>query len=200
MKRENYGFMTRKCPPQCADLDNFGEDLMNVINKLEVKKINDKFQRKLKEDIKKVRESPNMLVFADKSTNVYELKPEDHQKFLQNKITKTYKKASEMIEHEINLEAKEIAEKLELEDRINCLGKAQAFITMKDHKEDFRANPTCRLINPMKSELGKISKSILDGINTELRSILKVNQWKNTGAVIKWFNSIKEKSPVLSSS
>ena len=23
MKRENYGFMTRKCPPQCADLDNF---------------------------------------------------------------------------------------------------------------------------------------------------------------------------------
>ena len=57
---------------------------MNVINKLEFKKINDKFQRKLKEDIKKVRESPNMLVFADKSTNVYELKPEDHQKFLQN--------------------------------------------------------------------------------------------------------------------
>ena len=248
MKRENYGFMTKKCPPQCADLDNFEKDLMNVINKLEFKKINDKFQRKLKEDIKKVRESPNMLVFADKSTNVYELKPEDHQKFLQNNITKTYKKASEMIEHEINLEAKEIAEKLELEDRINCLGKAQAFITMKDHKEDFRANPTCRLINPTKSELGiisksildgistelrsilinclgkaqvfitmkdhkedfhanptcrlinptkselgKISKSILDGINTELRSILKVNQWKNTGAVIKWFNSIKEK-------
>ena len=98
-----------------------------------------------------------------------------------------------MIEHEINLEAKEITEKLELEDRINCLEKAQAFITMKDHKEDFRANPTCRLINPTKSKLGKISKSILDGINTELRSILKVNQWKNTGAVIKWFNSIKEK-------
>ena len=121
MKRENYGFMTRKCPPQCADLDNFEKDLMNVINKLEFKKINDKFQRKLKEDIKKVRESPNMLVFADKSTNVYELKPEDHQKFLQNNITKTYKKASEMIEHEINLEAKQIAEKLELEDRINCL-------------------------------------------------------------------------------
>ena len=193
MKRENYGFMTRKCPPQCADLDNFEKDLMNVINKLEFKKINDKFQRKLKEDIKKVRESPNMLVFADKSTNVYELKPEDHQKFLQNNITKTYKKASEMIEHEINLEANEITEKLELEDRINCLGKAQAFITMKDNKEDFRANPTCRLINPTKSELGKISKSILDGINIELRSILKVNQWKNTGAVIKWFNSIQEK-------
>ena len=65
---------------------NFEKDLMNVINKLEFKKINDKFQRKLKEDIKKVRESPNMLVFADKSTNVYELKPEDHQKFLQNNI------------------------------------------------------------------------------------------------------------------
>ena len=58
------------------NLDNFEKDLMNVINKLEFKKINDKFQRKLKEDIKKVRESPNMLVFADKSTNVYELKPE----------------------------------------------------------------------------------------------------------------------------
>ena len=42
------------------------------------------------------------------------------------------------------------AEKLELDDRINCLAKTQAFITMKDHKEDFRTNPTCRLINPPK--------------------------------------------------
>ena len=91
------------------------------------------------------------------------------------------------------IEAIKIAENLELDHRINCLAKTQAFITMKDHKEDFHTNPTCRLINPAKSEVGKISKSILEEINTELRSTLELNQWKNTRSVIEWLNSIQNK-------
>ena len=77
--------------------------------------------------------------------------------------------------------------------RINCLAKTQAFITMKDHKEDFRTNPTCRLINPAKSELGKISKNILEEINTKLRSTLGLNQWKSTKSVIEWFSNIESR-------
>ena len=68
-----------------------------------------------------------------------------------------------------------------------------AYITLKDHKENFRSNPTCKLINPTKSEIGKISKQILDRINKELLKATKVNQWKNSDAVIKWFNAIKKK-------
>ena len=39
--------------------------------------------------------------------------------------------------------------------------KNPAFITLKDHKINFRTSTPCRLLNPCKSELGKISKLIL---------------------------------------
>ena len=37
--------------------------------------------------------------------------------------------------------------------------------TLKDHKENFLNNPTVRLKNPAKNELGRISKARLDNIN-----------------------------------
>ena len=72
--------------------------------------------------------------------------------------------------------------------------KREAFISLKDHKENFENNPKCRLINPAKSDTGKISKLILDEINTQLRTILNVNQWRNTQNVIDWFGNIEEKT------
>ena len=83
-----------------------------------------------------------------------------------------------------SLKAKDIAKKLQLDSRINTTAKREAFITLKDHKPNFANNPTCRLINPAKSEIGKISKQLLDRINTALVSKLKLNQWKNTKAVL----------------
>ena len=70
--------------------------------------------------------------------------------------------------------------------------KREAFIFLKDHKENFENNPKCRLINPAKSDSGKISKLILDKVNTHLRTILNVNQWKNTQNVIEWFGNIEQ--------
>ena len=61
---------------------------------------------------------------------------------------------------------------------------------MKDHKPNFTTNPTYQLINPSKSETGKISKHILDNINTQLANKLQLNQWKNTKAVTNWFIAI----------
>ena len=70
--------------------------------------------------------------------------------------------------------------------------KRQAFISLKDHKENFE-NPKCRLINPAKSESVKLNKIIVDKINSNLRKALNLNQWKNTQSVIEWFGNIKEK-------
>ena len=56
------------------------------------------------------------------------------------------------------------------------------------------SNPTYWLINPSKSEIGKISKHILDYINTQLMDKLQINQWKNTKAVINWFTAITNKN------
>ena len=57
----------------------------------------------------------------------------------------------------------------------------------------FETKPKCRLINPAKSELGKVSKVILDAINDDIRSKLKVNQWRNSQSVIEWYKKISNK-------
>ena len=51
----------------------------------------------------------------------------------------------------------------------------------------------CRLINPSKSDIGRISKQVIDKINLKLISDIKVNQWKNSTSVFKWFNNIPNK-------
>jgi len=58
---------------------------------------------------------------------------------------------------------------------------------------NFENNPTTRLINPAKNELGRISKVVLENINTNLRKSLQLNQWKSTACVIEWFTEIKDK-------
>ena len=97
------------------------------------------------------------------------------------------------MENDINKEAKEIAEKLNVRDRMEYLANQQSFITLKGHKDNFQNNPTCRLINPTKSEMGLFSKQILERVNNDIRNILNVNQWRNTTAVIEWFKTSKIK-------
>ena len=91
------------------------------------------------------------------------------------------------------MEAKNIAKKIPLSDRIECLAKTLAFITLKDHKDNFQSSLHCRLINPSKSKLGKVSKSILENINQHLVKLLHVNQWKNSASIIEWFRNIEDK-------
>ena len=128
----------------------------------------DDFQTNMKNDISKIKSLPNVFVPADKTTNLYEMPHNDYKKLLYENITKRYKKSTYRLEHAINIEAKHIAKNIKLDDRIEILAKIPAFITLKDHKENFRSSHPCRLINPSKSELEKVSKSILEKVNTNL--------------------------------
>ena len=65
---------------------------------------------------------------------------------------------------------------MKVSDRMEYLANQQSFITLKDHKDNFQNNPTCRLINPTKSEMGLISKQILERVNKDIRNILNVSQ------------------------
>ena len=47
-----------------------------------------------------------------------------------------------------------------------------------------------RLINLAKSQIGIVSKQILEKINNTIRSQSNFNQWRNTSTVISWFRSI----------
>ena len=91
-------------------------------------------------------------------------------------------------------EGKGIASKLELDDCMEIYAEREAFITLKDHKENFRSEPTCRLINPAKTELGIVSKQLVEKINRNVQETTHLQQWKNTQAVIDWFSDLKDKS------
>ena len=41
---------------------------------------------------------------------------------------------------------------------MECYSDNHTYITLKDHKENFRNNVKCRLINLSKSEVGLVSK------------------------------------------
>ena len=71
--------------------------------------------------------------------------------------------------------------------------ETEVFILLKDHKEGFPNSPSFRLINPSKSDIGKISKHILDKSNKSLLSNAKVNQRKKTSDAISWFKNINNK-------
>ena len=94
----------------------------------------------MKDDISSINSSLNVFIFADKTNNIYKAPPEQYQKLLKENVTKTLKKSTEYLEKSINLEAKNIAKKLDLTERVECLAKKPAFITLKDHKDNFQAS------------------------------------------------------------
>ena len=104
-----------------------------------------------------------------------------------------YKKVSDKISNKVNADGKKIIENKAVVNRMFVNGSNSCFITLKDHKPNFLNNPKVCLLNPAKNELGRISKSILDRINTSLRNLIKGNQWKDTREVIKWFKNITNK-------
>ena len=55
-------------------------------------------------------------------------------------------------------EAQHIAHELKLNGRVESCFKRNAFITLKIQKRNVQNHPKCRIINPAKSEVGKISK------------------------------------------
>jgi hypothetical protein len=119
---------------------------------------------------------------------------ENYKSLLKKSIEKEYKKAFVDTASEINNQAKNIGRDLNLSDRIEMLSQKEAFVTLKDHKDNFsNSPPTCRLINPTKSEIGKVSKCILDRINKDIINKTGVKQRKSTRDTLNWFNSINGK-------
>ena len=166
-----------------------------MIENIEFRKTHNALQDKLQHDIARVNRSSSVFVQADKTRNLYEVSPEQYSKLLANNITKLYQHAYDDDYSNINEEARKLAKKMKpgLADRMDPMAKRNAYMSLKDHKENFENKLPCRLINPAKSETGIISKQILDRINSQLRRTLSTQHWKNPAEVIQWFQNIKEK-------
>ena len=110
--------------------------------------------------------------------------------YIWKNVNKSYKKSTEATAKKIQKIDKKITQDLQIDDRVDTTAKKDAFITLKDHKPNFENNPSCRIINPTKSEIGKVSKRILDRINAKVTVATQANQWKSTSSVIEWYKNI----------
>ena len=117
---------------------------------------------------------------ADKTSNIYLVKPKKYKELLNKNVQAEYKKTSTAYALSKEKVELKLAEKLELEDRVHRSAQRDCFATLKDHKPGFRSNPQCRLLNPTKSELGKVAKQMLERVNTELRAKTSLKQWRRT--------------------
>ena len=188
-----WGFKTSKSCEQIKELIDFESDLSSLISNFEYSDMRSPFQKKLAKDVKKINKSPNLFVTADKTSNVYEIDPDTYQKLVQNNVTSCYSKTDPQTVQEINSKAKTLATKLEIAERVEVLAQKDAYITIKDHKDKFPEEIKCRLINPCKTNIGRITKQILERINNDIITKLDLDQLKNTSAAINWFDNIRNK-------
>ena len=81
----------------------FEKDLLDIIKSLKFRNVQDNFQSMIKHDILKIKSSPNMYVFADKTANLHKIPPNDCKRLLHENIIKTYKKSTKHLENAINM-------------------------------------------------------------------------------------------------
>ena len=130
-RKPTYGIKSRNTPPQVEEMTKFEEDLLKVIENIEFRNVKCKFQSKLRNDVKSIKNSDQIFVPADKTNNYYKLSEDEYHKLVKDNTTAKYTRTNKNSTHEINNEAKVIAEQLELGDRIEILAEKPAFITIK---------------------------------------------------------------------
>ena len=59
---------------------------------------------------------------------------------------------------------------------------------------NFHTDTKCRLINPAKSEMGKVSSNMLKEINEPVRLETGLKQWRSTQEALSWFQEIEDKN------
>ena len=57
----------------------------------------------MKSDILGIKSSPNLLIFADRTSSLYKAAPQEYNNLLKDNITKSYKKSTNCLEKAINL-------------------------------------------------------------------------------------------------
>ena len=126
-----------------------------------VKQVRNEFQSILNNDIREIHRINNLFIYVDKSRNIYRINKTRYDQLMRGNVTKTYKKCNND-KTKTNIKVKQIASKLQLEDRVQILHDNDAYVSLKDHKEGFPDKISCCVINPCKPDIRKISKQILD--------------------------------------
>ena len=150
---ENYGLKSLNGPPQIKESSAIGNELINWLKITKFRKVQNEFQRKLKENIELINSESKTLTFTDRITNLYKLEKEQYNKLLKGSITTTYKIVKRNIRKQMNLEGKNIIKDKTIGNSILVNDHVECFISLKNHKPNFTNNPKARLINSAKNEM-----------------------------------------------
>ena len=88
-----------------------------MITNVQFDRVSDQFQKKLKHDAVELKKALDLLVPAEKSTNLYSLDKDHYDKLLRENVRKNYKKADSNTVASITEEAKIIVRTLNLDGR-----------------------------------------------------------------------------------
>ena len=80
----------------------FEDDIVRLVEKIQFRKISDSFQDMLQTDIRKSRNSADIIVPADKTGNLYKMRTEQYEKLLRDNVTKSYRPAPDRLRDDIN--------------------------------------------------------------------------------------------------
>ena len=141
-KTPTFGLKSTRAPPSIPEMKQFEEDVAKTIENIEFRNATNEFITRLENDKQTIKSSPNLFVFADKTTNLYQMDATSYNNLLTENITKTYKLATNDTTRNINAELKDIATELKVGNRIETMAESQAFISLKDHKANAAKMPT----------------------------------------------------------
>ena len=191
--KETYGFPSLHYPEPVNEITPFKEDLLNLAKNIEFRRNRSEFQTQLKTEVNTIKNVDKIIVAADKTSNHYKMTPEHYLELTGREVRKDYKKADDNHVKNINKAHKKIVAKLDIQDRVFRNTESEAFITLKDHKGDFKNNPKCRLLNPAKPQVGRVSHKVLKHVVNVIRQRTQLNHWENTYACIEWYKKIQNK-------
>ena len=68
-----FNLKSRKCPQPIDELKLFEENMFQLVENVTFKQVRNAFQDKLRCDVKSINSSKQVLLFADKTRNLYEM-------------------------------------------------------------------------------------------------------------------------------
>lgn len=94
---KTYGLKTRRFPQKVSHpaLKGFEEDIWSLVKNIEYTNDNTNYQKHLKTEISRIKRDENIIVKADKGTNLYKMSKEEYIRTGQTLISKSYKNVTE---------------------------------------------------------------------------------------------------------
>ena len=112
-------------------LQRFENDMTDMITNIKFTLIRSR-TKKTRNYTKRIQNSNNIFIFADKITNIYTISLTKYKNDKRRHNTTT-KKSTRKHEKHLNKDDKEIAKQLEINQKVNSLPEQQSFIPIKDH-------------------------------------------------------------------